>query len=77
MAAGGLPTLLYRMGHKEAGVQTAAARGLRNLTAHASTDIKSVVAHNGGAEACIKLLAEVGPGPLLRGGTSLPPGFSP
>ena len=50
--------MLYLMTHKDAGVRTAAARALRNLTAYASKDIKSLVAHNGGAKACIALLQE-------------------
>ena len=47
------------MSDGQLGTRTAAARCLRNVTACASKEIKSVVAHNGGAKACIDLLAEV------------------
>lgn len=59
MAAGALPTLLYRMADGSPGVRSAAARCLRNVTASASKEIKSLVAHNGGAKTCIALLTEV------------------
>lgn len=66
MSARALPSLLYMMANAELGVRTAAARCLRNVTASASREIKSVVAHNGGAAACISLLAEVSPQHLVR-----------
>lgn len=59
MSAGALPTLLYRMTDGSPGVRSAAARCLRNVTASASKEIKRLVAHNGGAKACIGLLTEV------------------
>ncbi|KAK9797019.1 hypothetical protein WJX73_007524 [Symbiochloris irregularis] len=64
IAAGALPTLLLRMTDGSPGMRSAAARCLRNVTASASKEIKSVVAHNGGAKACIDLLSEDTPSKL-------------
>lgn len=57
--AKGLPSFTYLMTHQQLSVRTAAARALRNLTAYASKQNKSLVAHNGGAKTCIATLIEV------------------